>query len=293
MTGSFETYDSLENDEHADAGPVIHDAAQAQKIHEIGYTKLLAALQKTAYAEQGTSRDPGRSILNNVVYENRVQWATLEEDGAFSSQSSFQTLATSLGWMMIVPHDHWKHENMSRAYEFSTTNENVPYLMIQPFNVTPEWAAIIDARFRTHLHDRATKIEKSGETPDADSNLLGDVRGYEASMAAADILSCGAYYRMLDHVINTHDITLQTMIPILKSGEIIPDLIEEGNDIITSEPPRSPNEDGARNAFYVISLILRLLHRDTKARPIDHGIIFMKTIRELSLQKADTKEYKD
>lgn len=271
--------------EDIESGPIISDPMKAQRIHEIGYELVRLELSRSGYAQAGIDRDAGRQIVSEVLYGGRVLWATVAEDGHFLAQESLGQGAKKFGWMMIVPTDHWKSREMTSPYQFTTSSNDIPHVLIKSFNVTPEWAAVFDARFRTHLHDRAVHIEKSGLSPDSNKVLMGDVRGFEAVMATANILSKGRYYEELDRVINEYNISSQTIVPALKQMISSGAILSEGDELISpNKPPRSLEEEQARNAVHIVSLVLRILHRDPHADSISQGIAFMHTIRELGIK---------
>jgi len=158
-----------------DAEPVI-ETAQVRGIYDKGFSLVFEKL--------GHSLDPSRVSLQQLkeFKEKRVRWVGFDEVAG-------KRLVSGAGHFTVIPPGNPRLK--SQYFLAGVEPEPEPTAFIRPHKISAEFAGLNGIHELRHLYDFVNGVEP--KNPTDEQYFAGEVRAWEAQIAAADLLTDGRF----------------------------------------------------------------------------------------------------
>lgn len=235
-----------------------------QEKKYLSFTEVQAIYEEgLSFAAERAKVEPTtfRTFLTLVDFKQKsVGWAKVEGEKILAVEKS----KNPIGWtIMYAPEDPYTLDPAQPVLKMSLGN--VPGIHIKPFALSKEWAALFYTHELSHLYDGLTGRESSH--PDQNAYLDGEVRAYNAEMEVAQLLSQGAYQKILGRYYQqTGEPTLAQLYTKITApgglGKLVP-MMEELDTTVAKTTALNEDEDALRKGFHLMALALYTVQHDT------------------------------
>ncbi len=236
------------------------DSPSPEKIHDLyerGFSRIMSKLP----AESGKSQSPGIKILQDIkkFRDERVRWATIAGDTFYAQEYGTNNSA----WLAVIPPGHQLNKTQDMTLSVST-NFGPPILTIKAAEISDEWAGLGLTHETSHLRDLTLGLED--RNAGRDEYLKGEVKAYEAEMAAADMISNGNFSKNLDSIIAKYGFRSYQEVhdAFTGKGDLVRQLNTGIDASISNAPVKSNNEREIRDGFYPIAIFYRTIDQNNK-----------------------------
>jgi hypothetical protein len=234
---------------------------EAYETYKSGIMKIMADIPDSI-----TDRaDPLHRLSMYKDLYIKMGWSHIKSDNAIFSLTAGNRSAC---WVSFLDLDHPALKTRGNTLNAKVNKNGLVFIVIRPDKISDKWAGV----FLLHELSHAKEYMDIGHSDREKTELLA----YELEKIAYNHITENLFDRVLDEVINIHNISYEGMLSQLDKKEVkhFSPVLHEIDEKMSEEFGQSIAEMEMRHGFYLMSIVLRLSEKnmddtETKARKMN------------------------